>query len=76
MTYSLDLAAQILATRELARQVRRIAAVISLDTDRARLLEHADDLERVADEQERQQVVQQRSAVLKLEAVTGRGALL
>jgi hypothetical protein len=71
MTYVLDLAAQVSATRELAQQVRRIAAVISLDTDRARLLGHAEELERSAEDLERQQAVRQRPAVLHLAAVSG-----
>jgi len=71
MTYSIDLEAQILATRELARQVRRIAAVISLDTDRTRLLGHAEELERSADDLERQHAVRQRAPVLHLVAVSG-----
>jgi hypothetical protein len=60
MAYASECAKQISAARELARQVRRIAEAISLDTDRARLLGHAEDLERSADEQEHQQSATQR----------------
>ena len=71
MTCAFDLAAQTTATRELARQVRRIAAVISLDTDRARLLRHAEELERSADDLERQQSIGQAPATLHLLPVSG-----
>jgi hypothetical protein len=50
MTYAIDLTAQISATRELVNHVRRVAAALSLDDERARLLAHARELERHADE--------------------------
>ena len=55
MPSAADLSAQISATRELAVRVRQVAAFLSLDDERARLLGHAEELERHADEQERLQ---------------------
>lgn len=71
MAYAVDLSAQILATRELAQQVRRIAAVLSLNDERARLLGHAEELERYAEDLERQLAVQPKAAALHLAAVSG-----
>jgi hypothetical protein len=70
MTYAVDLSAQISATRELAQRVRDVAALISLNTDRARLLDQAEELERYADEQERLQASQLKRPALHLAAVS------
>lgn len=66
MPLAVDLTAQIVATRALAQRVRALAAVISLDDERSRLLSHARELERHADEQERLQATQPPASPLHL----------
>jgi hypothetical protein len=44
---------QLLRTRDMARRARRLAAALSLDEDRERLLRHADELDAQAAELER-----------------------
>jgi hypothetical protein len=66
MPYATDLSAQISAARDLAQRVRQLAAVLSLDDERARLLDHAEELERHANEQERLQTIQRSPSPLHL----------
>jgi len=71
MPLALDPSAQILATRHLAQRVRQLAAVLSLDDERARLLDHAEELERHADEREQQETGHPRPLPLHLTHVSG-----